>query len=278
MSELELKRNNFYVRSYRKIRKWRYYTRIYYELLNFLYRKHSDWRCINYGYLPVNDSDSPNLEPEEESERLALSLYHYTASKLSLKGLDVLEVGSGRGGGAYFVNRYHSPHSLTGLELTSNGVNFCNRNYQAPGLKFITGNALEMPFKEQSFDVVMSVESFHALPNRTAFIYEMMRVLKPGGYFICSDVVEKVVYDIILNLLNEAGLAIKSVETITDRVIAAMHQDDDRKIQKIKDTVPLPFRKAAAFFVGTTGSYPYLKLKYGESIYYNLVAKATNSL
>ena len=94
MSELELKRNNFYVRSYRKIRKWRYYTRIYYELLNFLYRKHSDWRCINYGYLPVNDSDSPNLEPEEESERLALSLYHYTASKLSLKGLDVLEVGS----------------------------------------------------------------------------------------------------------------------------------------------------------------------------------------
>ncbi len=276
MTELELKRNNFYVRSYRKIRKWRYYTRVYYEILNFLYRKHSDWRCINYGYLPLNDSDSLPLEPEEESERLALSLYQYTASKLPLQGLDVLEVGSGRGGGASFVHRYHNPHSMTGLELTRNGVKFCYRNYQSPGLKFIIGNALEMPFEEHSFDVVMSVESFHALPDRIAFIHEMMRVLKPGGYFICSDVIEQVVYEIILKLLDEVGMTINSVEMITDRVMAAMHQDDERKMRKINETVPTPFRKAAEFFAGTTGSYPYLKLKCGESIYYNLVAQTPN--
>lgn len=230
----------------------------------------------------VNSAVAPGdlypLEPEEEGERLALSLYHYSASKLPLQGLDVLEVGSGRGGGAYFLHRYHNSHSLTGLELTCNGVNLCNRNYQSPGLKFVTGNAVEMPFKKQSFDVVISVESFHALPDRIAVIHELMRVLKPGGYFTCLDVIDKVVYDIILNLLNEVGMIIKSVEMITDRVIAAMHQDNERKIRKINNTVPTPFRKVAAFFAGTTGSYPYLKLKCGESIYYNLVAQTPNDL
>ncbi len=276
MTELEIKRNNFFVRSYRRIRKWRYYTRVYYEMLNFLYRNHSDWRCINYGYLPLKESDLPELKPGVEKERLPLSLYHYSASKVPLKGLDVLEVGSGRGGGTSFVHRNHNPQSMTGLELTRNGVNFCNRNYQAPGLKFINGNALEMPFEEQSFDAVMSIESFHALSDKKAFTREVLRVLKPGGYFICSDVIEKVVYDMILIFLKEAGLIVKDEEMITDRVMAAMHQDDERKIRKIKETVPTPFRKAAAFFAGTTGSYPYLKLKCGESIYYNLVAQIPN--
>ena len=246
-------------------------------MLNFLYRNHSDWRCINYGYLPLKESDLPELKPGEECERLPLSLYHYSASKVPLKGLDVLEVGSGRGGGASFVHRYHNPHSMTGLELSRNGVNFCNRHYQAPGLKFITGNAVEMPFKEHSFDAVMSIESLHALPDKKAFTKEVLRVLKPGGYFICSDVIEKVVYDMILNILSDAGMVVKDEEMITDRVMAAMHQDDERKIRKIKETVPTPFRKAAEFFVGTTGSYPYLKLKCGESIYYNLVAQIPNS-
>ena len=49
----------------------------------------------------VISSDDLNvrLKSEDEKDRYPIQLYHHVASQINLKGLKVLEVGSGRGGG-----------------------------------------------------------------------------------------------------------------------------------------------------------------------------------
>ena len=59
---------------------------------------------------------------EDEQEQYNLQLYHYLVSTLTqkqnLRGLDILEVGSGRGGGISFIVRYMSPRSAIGIDIS----------------------------------------------------------------------------------------------------------------------------------------------------------------
>ena len=53
--------------------------------------------------------------------------------RLIVRGLDVLEVGSGRGGGADYVKRCLKPRTMTGVDFSKNAVAFSNRRYAAEG-------------------------------------------------------------------------------------------------------------------------------------------------
>lgn len=54
-----------------------------------------------------------------------------------------------------------------------------------PGLDFITGDALALPF-ENRFDVVFSNAVFHWLPDHDRLLKNIRRVLKPGGRLVCE--------------------------------------------------------------------------------------------
>ncbi len=60
------------------------------------------------------------------------------------------------------------------------------------GLKnvdFRQGDVGNMPFEDNSFDVVLSINGFHAFPDKDAAYRETFRVLKSGGtllwLFLC---------------------------------------------------------------------------------------------
>lgn len=54
---------------------------------------------------------------------------------------------------------------------------------------FVQGDVGDMKFADNSFDIVVSMNGFHAFPNKERAFYEILRVLKPGGLFIgCSYV------------------------------------------------------------------------------------------
>ena len=56
---------------------------------------------MNYGYASQNMT--LELEKEDELERYPIQLYHYVASHSNVENKTVLEVGSGRGGGASYI-------------------------------------------------------------------------------------------------------------------------------------------------------------------------------
>jgi SAM-dependent methyltransferase len=57
---------------------------------------------------------------------------------------------------------------------------------QAAGLqnvRFMQGDVGALPFGDEQFDIVLSLNGFHAFPNKEAAYRETFRVLKPGGVF-----------------------------------------------------------------------------------------------
>lgn len=50
-------------------------------------------------------------------------------------------------------------------------------------VRFQQGDAGALPFADGSFDIVLSLNGFHAFPDKQAAFRETLRVLKPGGVF-----------------------------------------------------------------------------------------------
>lgn len=48
---------------------------------------------------------------------------------------------------------------------------------------FVQGDVGALPFEDESFDLVLSLNGFHAFPDKEAAYRETNRVLKPGGTF-----------------------------------------------------------------------------------------------
>lgn len=51
-------------------------------------------------------------------------------------------------------------------------------------ITFVQGDVGALPFSDQSFDIVVSMNGFHAFPDKTKAYEETRRVLKPGGFMI----------------------------------------------------------------------------------------------
>jgi MPBQ/MSBQ methyltransferase len=78
---------------------------------------------------------------------------------------------------------------VTGITLSPNQVKRGTELAEERGLKnakFMVMNALEMDFPDNSFDIVWACESGEHMPDKEAYINEMMRVLKPGGKFVMA--------------------------------------------------------------------------------------------
>lgn len=51
-------------------------------------------------------------------------------------------------------------------------------------IKCLEGDVGALPFNDNSFDIVLSMNGFHAFPDKTKAFNEVFRVLKPGGKLI----------------------------------------------------------------------------------------------
>lgn len=103
----------------------------------------------------------------------------------------VLDVCSGMGGPArYLAHRVGC--RVTGLDLTESRVSAAIRLTQLTKLShlvdFRLGNALEMPFADGRFDVVIGQEAWAHVPGKPRLIAECARVLKPGGKIAFTDI------------------------------------------------------------------------------------------
>ena len=113
----------------------------------------------------------------------------------ALAGIDaschVLDVCSGMGGPSrYFAHNFGC--KISGIDLTQSRVDGARRLTEMTGLSHLVdyrqGNALDMPFDDAAFDVVISQEGFCHIPNKSQLIPECVRVLKPGGKLAFTDI------------------------------------------------------------------------------------------
>ena len=75
---------------------------------------------------------------------------------------------------------------VTCLDYSADMMNAAKRKADAAGIQNITfrqGDVGALPFEDASFDIVLSMNGFHAFPDKEAAYRETFRVLKPGGTF-----------------------------------------------------------------------------------------------
>ncbi len=75
---------------------------------------------------------------------------------------------------------------ITCLDYSENMMASAQEKAGVLGLKNITfrqGDVGALPFEDGSFDIVLSLNGFHAFPDKEAAYRETCRVLKPGGTF-----------------------------------------------------------------------------------------------
>ncbi len=241
-----------------------------YQLLAMGYTK-SDWKFMNYGYSPLDESLKPILHAEDEINRYCIQLYHHVANAVDLKERNVLEVGSGRGGGADYIKRYLSPTRMVGVDFSPKAINLCEQYYNIDGLSFKVGDAENLPFNDQSYDVVVNVESSHCYGSMDIFLAEVNRVLKPGGYFLFADIRRSEELDLLDEQLANSKLHCIKKENISSNVIEALDADHDRRLEHIRRGVTKGLRTLFREFAGNKDTWIYKSLQVGIVVYQNFV-------
>ena len=75
---------------------------------------------------------------------------------------------------------------ITCVDYSPDMMERAKRQAEKRGLKnvrFMQGDVGNLSFADESFDLVLSLNGFHAFPNKEAAYCEVFRVLKPGGIF-----------------------------------------------------------------------------------------------
>jgi sarcosine/dimethylglycine N-methyltransferase len=119
-----------------------------------------------------------------------------TAELATLAGItsdtSVLDVGSGVGGPARFLAETYGCR-VTGVDLSEPFVDaaryLTERTGQSGLVSFQTASALELPFDDGSFNVVLLQHVAMNICDRPRLYREIRRVLKSGGRFATFDVV-----------------------------------------------------------------------------------------
>ncbi len=108
-------------------------------------------------------------------------------------GARVLDVGSGLGGSARYLAAEHQC-LVEGVDLTREYVDVANALARMVGLSdrvaFRQASALDMPFDDESFDVVWTEHVQMNIAEKRSFYCEIARVLRPEGLLLFHDIFE----------------------------------------------------------------------------------------
>lgn len=226
---------------------------------------------MNYGY--SDKGMKVAIEKEDEPNRYPIQLYHHLACEIDIKDKDIVEIGSGRGGGLSYVTSTFLPATATGVDLNDRAISFCNDYYSQNGLSFIQSDAQNLSLEKESCDVVLNVESSHRYPNMVAFLNEVSRILRPNGHFLYTDFRYDHEMEELDEQLAKSGLSILNRRIINNEVIAALELDDLRRRKLVRKMTPRFLHKIALNFSGAIGSETYNQFLSQKYIYFSYVLK-----
>jgi tocopherol O-methyltransferase len=104
----------------------------------------------------------------------------------------ILDVGCGIGGSTLYLTQKFPEVVIQANGITLSPVQASRATERAieagisQTVKFEVSNALDMPFADDTFDLVWSLESGEHMPDKNKFLQECYRVLKPGGKLIMA--------------------------------------------------------------------------------------------
>jgi len=100
----------------------------------------------------------------------------------------IVDIGSGPGFLVREIAKRSKSFTVIGFDRSPHALKLGKKNcINLRNVKFIRGNAMNIPLKARSVDLVISKDSFHELGNPLNVLREMLRIIKPGGYLFIQD-------------------------------------------------------------------------------------------
>lgn len=166
--------------------------------------------------------------------------YRYSTESHILGNLDdidfkekrVLEIGLGQGADAEQIVRRGGIFS--GVDLTDEAVKRTKMRFSLKGLNYERieqANALDLPFADDSFDIVFSHGVLHHIPDIEKVQAEIARVLKPDGELIVMLYAKwSLNYLLSISILRRLGLLALFFTGIKPGGIYNSHLENARKV------------------------------------------------
>jgi ubiquinone/menaquinone biosynthesis C-methylase UbiE len=101
------------------------------------------------------------------------------------KGKTVLDCACGSGIGSQIYIQSGAKEIIS-LDISDTAIREAEKSNKSPMVKFAQASALALPIKSSSIDVYISFETIEHVINDEPYLKEAIRVLRPGGTFICS--------------------------------------------------------------------------------------------
>jgi ubiquinone/menaquinone biosynthesis C-methylase UbiE len=177
--------------------------------------------------------------------------------QIELTGKDIIEIGSGRGGGLAYIAKNHFPNSLKGIDISKSAIAFSSKHHKFTNLSFQYGDACQIPVMNNSYDVVLNVESSHRYLEIDRFLSEVVRILKKGGYFLFADFRYPYEWSELSKSFERSGLKIIFNKDITPFVLKALDLDDLSRRTLVTTLAPKYLQAAMLNFAGCIGSETY---------------------
>jgi len=108
-------------------------------------------------------------------------------SKLPISSFSLLTVGSSTG----MLDNYLADHfkSVKGVDIDEPAIAYAKMHFHKDNLEYQVGDAMNLNFSDNSFDVVICSQVYEHVPNSQKLLDEIFRVLVPGGvcYFAAGN-------------------------------------------------------------------------------------------
>lgn len=121
---------------------------------------------------------------ESHAELTAWGFSHFDV------GMDavVLDIGCGGGKALRRLSRQAENGKLYGIDYSETSVSMAKQeneaDVQSGKIHILHGSVSNLPFRDDMFDLVTTVESYYFWPDLAHDFREVCRVIKPGGLFV----------------------------------------------------------------------------------------------
>ena len=184
-----------------------------------------------------------NFLPEEdpsESHRVRFALA--LIPKRDIKS--VLDVGCGDG---YLCSQIKKRiNAVSGIDLSKTRIDSAITKY--PGIEFVQGSVYDLPYEENSRDLVTAVETIEHLENPVAAIKEMRRVSKK--YVLITVPYKKRIREVLCPYCFKKHKLDGHLHSFDEKELVRLCSENGLKMKKIRRySVPRPFEERLGKFL-----------------------------
>jgi acyl transferase domain-containing protein/acyl-CoA synthetase (AMP-forming)/AMP-acid ligase II/SAM-dependent methyltransferase len=223
---------------------------------------------MNFGYVSLDSSDEAVISVAPVIFNPAsVQLVYELVGGTQLRGRTVADVGCGRGGSTVrLIDAFGA--EVIGVDLSPAAIAFCRRMHTQTGAVFEVGDAENLPIGDRSVDAVFNLESSHSYASLPAFLAEVHRVLRAGGWLLHADVLRIDQWNLMREELARLRFSVEADRDITRNILASRDEAAAREVKALGKSDPFMQN-----FLAVPGSAAYQQMSDGIRQYRILRAR-----